>query len=277
MGTFRFGVVAGQAGDAAEWAALARRVEDLGYSTLLVPDTLGTLSPLPALAAAATVTRTLRVGSYVLAVPLRTPGTVAREAATLDLLSGGRFELGLGSGRPDVERDAQRLGVSFGSPAERLDLLAETIRTVREQLAAPETYPQAVHVPILVAAAGRRTLALAAREADIVGLALPPDSTEDRLASLVGVVREAAGGRFAELELNLNLFAVGDEPPPWLESRFGIDARRLAASGAPVVLTGTVQQMADTLRRRRDTLGISYVTVNSGFVDQLAPVIERLS
>jgi alkanesulfonate monooxygenase SsuD/methylene tetrahydromethanopterin reductase-like flavin-dependent oxidoreductase (luciferase family) len=121
---FRFGVVAGHAPDAGAWAGLARRAESLGYDTLLMPDTLGTLSPFAAAAAAATATRTLRVGTYVLCAPLRTPAAVAWEAATLRTLSGGRFELGLGAGRPEAEADAVRLGVDYGTPSRRIDRLS---------------------------------------------------------------------------------------------------------------------------------------------------------
>src|SRR5262245_35521847 len=100
---FRFGVVAGKAASGAEWAATARRAEGLGYDTLLVPDTLNTFAPFAALAAAAAVTTTLRIGTYVLSAPNRSPGLVAWEAETLQQLSGGRFELGIGGGRPGAE------------------------------------------------------------------------------------------------------------------------------------------------------------------------------
>src|SRR5690349_8642176 len=106
---FRFGVVAGTAATGAEWAATARRAEDLGYDTFLVPDTLHTLEPFAALATAATATRTLRVGTYVLSAPNRSAGMVAWQTESLQRLSGGRFELGIGGGRPGAERDAEAL------------------------------------------------------------------------------------------------------------------------------------------------------------------------
>src|ERR1700735_4032788 len=106
---FRFGAVAGFGRSGQEWAANACRIEQLGFSTLLCPDGTATFAPFQALSAAAAVTTTLRVGSYVLAAPLRTPGEVAWETVSLDVLSGGRFELGLGAGRPGSERDASRL------------------------------------------------------------------------------------------------------------------------------------------------------------------------
>ncbi|MBB6547663.1 LLM class flavin-dependent oxidoreductase [Nonomuraea rubra] len=253
---FRFGAVAGQAPDAGAWTGLARRAEGLGYSTLLVPDTLGTLSPFTAAAVAATATTTLRVGTYVLSVPNRTPQAVAWESATLHKLTGGRFELGLGAGRPDAESDAAALGVRFGTPSQRIDRLSRTIDAVRD-------------VRILVAASGTRLLRLAASKADTVALGVPPHYTEEQVAAKLDELYELAGDRFHELELAMNLACAGAEPPEWALSRFG-----RTGTG---ILTGTVAEMADTLRRRRDHLGISYVSVNAQFMDAFAPVVERLA
>src|ERR1700761_5675740 len=102
---FRFGVVAGRAPTGAAWADLARRSEQLGYDVLLVPDTLHTYEPFAALAAAAAVTTTLRVGTYVLSAPNRAPGLTAWAAESLQAISDGRLELGVGGGRPGAERD----------------------------------------------------------------------------------------------------------------------------------------------------------------------------
>jgi probable F420-dependent oxidoreductase len=256
---FRFGAVAGLAPDGEAWAGLARRVESLGYSTLLVPDTLGTFSPFTAVATAAAVTTTLRVGTFVVSVPYRTPEAVAWETSTLHTLTGGRFELGLGAGRPDAERDAAALGVRFGTPSERIERLSQTIDAVKD-------------VRILVAASGTRLLRLAAHKADTVTLGVPPHYTEDQVGAKLDELYELAGDRFDDLEIGLNLVAAAGEPPAWLQDRFGpIDA---TSTG---LLTGTVDEMADTLRRRRDKLGISYVSVNAQFLDDFAPVVERLT
>ncbi|MFI7699239.1 LLM class flavin-dependent oxidoreductase [Nonomuraea sp. NPDC049480] len=252
---FRFGAVAGQAPDAGAWAALARRAEDLGYATLLVPDTLGTFSPFSAAAAAAAVTRTLHVGTYVLSAANRTSRAVAWETTTLQTLSGGRFELGLGAGRPDAERDAAELGVRFGTPSERIERLSETIDAVKD-------------ARILVAASGTRLLRLAAAKADTIALGVPPHSTEDQVAAKVDELYELAGDRFPDLELGMNLAAAGGEPPAWL------GALGATATG---VLRGTPGEMADVLRRRRDRLGVSYVSVNAQYLDAFAPVVERLA
>src|SRR6266508_4025644 len=123
---FRFGVVASGAGSGEEWVERARRVESLGYSTLVMPDTLGpTLTPIPALGVVAGATRSLRLGTYVLANDFRNPVLLARECATLDFLSGGRLEVGLGAGRPGAEADHRKLGVPFDSGGVRVERLAE--------------------------------------------------------------------------------------------------------------------------------------------------------
>jgi probable F420-dependent oxidoreductase len=267
---FRFGVVAGRAPTGAEWAATAVRAEELGYDTLLVPDTGQTLAPFPALAAAAAVTRRLHVGSYVLSAPNRPPGLVAWEAESLQLLADGRFELGIGAGRPDAEREAVALGRDFGTPGDRLARVAETIAAVRA-LAEPP--------PVLVAAGGPRMLRLAAEQADIVALALRPWVGEPELARTVELVRKTAGDRMADLELHLNVAAVAptvDALPGWVARMTGDDPQAMAAGGGIAFLIGTAEQIADLLRRRRAEHGISYIGVNSAFMAEFAPVIELL-
>ncbi|MFC4529868.1 LLM class flavin-dependent oxidoreductase [Sphaerisporangium dianthi] len=128
---FRFGIVAGTARDADQWSKLARRAEEMGYATFLTPDTLGTLPPLLALSAAAAATSTLGLGSFVLSVANRRPEQLAWEVNGLGMLSGGRFELGLGVGRPDAGKDAARLGMPFGTVDQRIRRLEEVIRQVR--------------------------------------------------------------------------------------------------------------------------------------------------
>ncbi|MEV0237373.1 LLM class flavin-dependent oxidoreductase [Nonomuraea sp. NPDC050786] len=251
---FRFGAVAGHATDADAWTGLARRAESLGYSTLLVPDTLRTLSPFIAAAVAATATTTLRVGTFVLSAANRTPETVAWETSTLRTLTGGRFELGLGAGRPDAEQDAAALGVRYGTPGERIERLSETIDAVKD-------------VRVLVAASGTRLLKLAAQKADTVALGVPRHYTEDQVAGKLDELYELAGDRFHDLELNMNLVAAGAEPPSWLS---------VPPDGTGALL-GTADEMAETLRRRRDRLGVSYVSVNAQYLDEFAPVVERLA
>jgi probable F420-dependent oxidoreductase len=282
---FRFGAVAGQGRTGQEWGAAARHLEELGFSTLLCPDATAMLAPFPALAAAAAVTTTLRLGSYVLAAPLRTPGEVAWQTASLDLLSGGRFELGIGAGRPAAEHDAARLGVPFGTPAERVSRLEQTLQAVRARYAAPgqalgdDAAPGGPRPrpPVLVAGTGPRMLHLAAREADILALGLPPQSTEDDLAAKAGQLRAIAGDAFSRLELNVNIALVGDEIPPQAAAWLGADPRELARNGSIAVLGGSARQMADTLLRRRDRTAVSYISVSAQFADTFAPVIELLA
>ena len=262
---FRFGIVAATASTGAEWVATARRAEELGYDTLLVPDTLNTLAPFPALATAAASTRTLRVGTYVLSAPNRAPALVAWESKSLHLLTGGRFELGLGGGRPGADRDAAALGGSFGTPGERLQRVADTIRAVRAN-GTPGP-------PIMVAASKPRMLRLAAEQADIVALGLPPQATEQELARVVGTLDRGS------LELHVNVVAVAesaDAVPEWVSRMVGGDPRAMAAAGGFAFLLGTPAEIAAVLRRRRAELGISYIGVSALFMEQFAPVLARL-
>jgi probable F420-dependent oxidoreductase len=283
---FRFGAVAAFGRTAQEWAATAQRVERLGFSTLLCPDTTGTFAPFQALAAAAGATSTLRLGSYVLASPFRTPGAVAWETASLDVLSGGRFELGLGAGRPAAEHDASRLGLPFGTAGERVDRVGQTIAAVRARYEAADgaSGPDAVRgvqqprPPVLLAGSGPRMLRLAAREADILALGLRPQTTEDDLAAKSDQLRKIAGDEaFDRLELNVNIALVGDEIPPHAAAWLGAEPQELIRNGSITVLLGTPREMADTLLRRRDSAAVSYISVNGQFAERFAPVIELLA
>ncbi|MEV4293749.1 TIGR03621 family F420-dependent LLM class oxidoreductase [Microbispora rosea] len=274
---FRFGIVAGLAPDAAAWTQTARHAEDLGYSTLLVPDTLGTLPPLLAMTAAATVTTTLRVGTFVLAAPYRNPRLLAHELAGLDFLSGGRLEVGVGAGRPAAEEDALALGMPYGTAGERVALVRSMIGEVRAAFSASRTSAIRTTVqrqgpPIMIAGAGPRMLTLAAEEADIVALAVQADTPEEGLRGPVGTLRDLAGARFDDIELSMNLLQVGDEPPPWVP-----EGLRSTSAQAAAILRGSPREMADTLLRRRDELGLSYITVSGFFADALAPVVELVA
>lgn len=292
---FRFGVVSGGAETGEEWVSKARRIESLGYATLLAPDVLQhTLAALPALTAAATATGTLRVGTYVIANDLRNPVLLAKDVATVDLLSGGRFELGIGAGRPGAGEDNRMLGIPFDSGAERVARLTESLGLLKALLAgepATATGPyysldnaqiaprpvQRPRPPILIAAGRRRLLTLAAREADIIALGVPPTEPEQALAEKIEWVRDAAGERFDQVELNINLMAVGDRVPRYIEAQMGLSAERLAAMNAVSAVMGTVDEMCETLLRRRERLGISYVVVGDELSDVFAPVVERLA
>ncbi|GII63195.1 N5,N10-methylene tetrahydromethanopterin reductase [Sphaerisporangium krabiense] len=268
---FRFGVVAASAADAGQWAGLARRAEDLGYATFLTPDTLNTLPPLLALSAAASATTTIGLGTFVLAVPYRRPEQLAWEVAGVNFLSGGRFELGLGAGRPDARADCARLGVPFGGYDERIRRLEEVIRQVRKWPAVGSSAP-GPSPRVLIAAAGARMLGFAARNADTVAVALDATTPEDGLAEPVRLLRLASDD-FDRLEISTGLHVVGDEVPPWLARQLGPDV----PEDSIAVLRGTPREMADRLLRRRDAYQASYITVNAMFADRLAPVVELLA
>jgi probable F420-dependent oxidoreductase len=292
---FRFGVVAAQARTGEEWAQKARRIEALGYAILGMPDGLRhSLAPLPALTAAAMATRTLRVTTYVIANDFRNPVLLAKEAATVDVLSNGRFELGIGVGRPAAAEDNRMLGIPFDSGAARVARLAEALPLLKALLsgdkatasgpsyavANAEITPRPVHQPrppILVAGAKRRLLELAAREADIIALGIAPTESEARVGEMVGWIREAAGRRADQIELNINLMAVGQQVPRWIAGQMGLTAADLARSGAATAIMGTTDEMCETLRRRREHLGISYFMVTDELMEAFAPVVERLA
>jgi probable F420-dependent oxidoreductase len=294
---FRFAIVTAQAGSSEEWVATARRAESAGYATLLMPDSPSgpLLSPLPALAVAAARTTTLRVGTWVLANDLRNPVLVAREAATLDLLSDGRFELGLGAGRPD--NDYASLGLSMGSGGERVHRLRESVRIINALFRGEQVTVSGDHysirearlvpapprrVPMLLAASGRRSMELAGEEADIVAMGAASGS---QLTEQVAWLRAAAGERFPKIELAM-LFHVlpeGDERVRQATEQMikmvyqGATLEGLIEAGAPNLLMGSTEAMAEQLEERRATFGLSYVAVGSYATDAFAPVVERMS
>ena len=267
MHPFRFGAVAPPRGSGEEWLATARRVADLGFSTLLTPDITTLHAPFPALAAASAVPG-LGLGTFVLAAPLRPSRLVAWEAHSLAVLSGGRFEFGIGTGRPDARAQAESLGMSWGSGAERLEQVRATVAALHELDGADPT-------PVLLAASGPRALALAAECADTVALATPPLAERSEVARMTAELRDRAGSR--DVEVAMNLFVVGDEAPPWVARFVGADPATLDERESLAVLRGSPQQMADELRRRRDTLGITYFVADTTYLDVLAPVVALLA
>ncbi|GAA4986987.1 LLM class flavin-dependent oxidoreductase [Pseudonocardia tropica] len=266
---FRFGVLAAASGTGAEWTGRARAVADLGFAVLLTPDTLDTHAPLVALATAAAAVPELRVGPFVLAAPLRPPDAVAWEARSMTALTDGRFELGLGTGRPAAGSDAERLGLPWGSGRERLAALQATLAAVR---AGERAHQGMVRTPLVVAASGPRALAAAARDADTVALAAPPTATREQVAAM------AASLRGHPVEIATSLFAVGDRLPPDAARWAGPDAVRILRDPrCPARLRGSVATMAGELRRRRDEWGASYVVVGEAYARALAPVVARLA
>ena len=303
---FRFGVTVPSVSAGSAWAEKARRVERLGFSVLAVPDHFrDQLAPVPALTAAALATTRLRVGSLVFCNDFRHPVVLAKEAATLDVLSGGRFELGLGAGWLRAEYD--QAGISFDAPGTRIERLEESVAIVKGLLAGErvtftgrhysiadlEGRPvpvQRPHPPILIGGGGQRTLSLAAREASIVGFvprALKDGSGLDRtdfgeaaLRQKIQWARAADGDHFDSLELNalIQAVVVSDQrthTADQLAARFKV-ARDLVLE-SPYVLLGTIDEICDTIRQRRERYGISYLTVFERDMEAFAPVVERLA
>jgi len=309
MRPFRFGVNVRTAASQAEWADKARKVEALGYAVLLVPDHLAELlAPLPALAAAAAATTRLRVGTAVLNNDFRHPALLAREAATLDLLSDGRLELGLGAGH--MQSEYEQAGLAFDPGATRVERLGEAVVILKRLLEGESVtfagrhyrvtghsiHPRPVQrprPPVFIGGNAPRLLALAAREADIVGLTgiafrhggKEPDVSDFRAAVVderVRLVRETAADRFDRLELTAlvqRVVVTDDRRKAAEELATGRWARLTPDEilASPFALVGTADQMVDDLRARRERWGISYVMTHEPFMDALAPVVARLA
>ncbi len=306
---FRFGVTAGNLTTGAAWTEQARRIEGMGYSTLFVHDHFvdsGAPAPMVALSFAAAATTTLRVGMLVLGNDYRHPAVVAQDAATLDVMSDGRLEFGLGAGWMTADYDA--LGLPYDGHGVRIDRLGEALAVVKGAwsdgafdfsgdhyaITAYDALPkpaQEPRPPILVGGGGPKLLRLAGREADIVGLnpilsagvigaEAARDTIGDATARKIGWVREGAGERFDELELQIRYFvaAVTDDARALAEAMapgFGVSPDEALSSGA--VLAGTVDEVCDTLQRRREEWGVSYVVFGDDQYEQFAPVVARLA
>jgi probable F420-dependent oxidoreductase len=308
MKPFRFGVIVRNARSRAEWMDQARRLEDLGYSSLTIPDHLAEMfAPMPALVSAAAATKAIRVGTTVLNNDFRHPVLVAREAATVDLLTDGRLELGLGAGY--VKSEYEQAGLRFDLGGARVERLAEAAVIIKRLLAGEEVvftgrhyqvtdhkiHPlpaQRPHPPILIGGNGPRLLSLAAKEADIIGLTgitfrrggTEPDISAWKAAVVddrVQLVRTVAGERYERLEVNalVQRVILTDDRRKAAEEL----ARRwpqLTAEDilqSPYALVGTVDQLVEDLLTRRMRWGISYFITHEPYGDALAAVVARLA
>jgi probable F420-dependent oxidoreductase len=304
---FRFAAQIAGATSAKEWADAARKAEDLGYSTLTLPDHFGDqLAPVPAMMAAAAATTTLRVGTLVFCNDYRHPLILAKEAATMDLLSDGRLEFGLGAGW--MKTDYEQAGITYDPPASRVDRFEEAIAVIKGLFAegpfdfrgrfytisGHEGLPKPVqrpHPPIVIGGGGRRVLAIAARQADIVGVnpnlkeglggaETAPDMTPARTTQKISWVRAAAGDRFEDIELNALIgFAMETDTAKSIaeamESVFGIPPAECLH--VPLCLVGTVDSMVEELRWRREEWGFSYIGFDAGSWEAMAQVVSRLA
>jgi probable F420-dependent oxidoreductase len=306
---FRFGIQAANATSASEWRDIARKVEDLGYSSLLVPDhfteTDGVLAPVVAVSFAAEATSTLRVGHLVLGNDYKHPAVVAKEAATVDLLSDGRLELGLGAGW--LIADYERLGLPYDPAGTRVDRLEEAIAVVKGcfsgerfdfegehyRITAYEATPRPVqrpHPPMLIGGGGPRMLRLAGREADIVGInpnmragAIGPDAGRNSVAEIVRQkvdwIREGAGERFDDLEIQLRGYSVITDDARGVAEQVGgrLGLEPDEALESAMFCIGTVDEVCDRLLQRRERWGVSYNVFGERDIEAFAPVVSRLA
>lgn len=304
---FRFGIELHEPFDGRSWADSVREVEALGYSTLFVPDHFDEgLGPIAAMASAVVVTTTLRVGSLVLDCDFRHPAVLARELATIDLLSEGRLEVGLGAGWKRLDYD--RSGIVMDPPKVRVDRMIEHTRVLKALFAGqPVSFagrhyaitdlPGTPHPytpggpPILIGGGARRVLRFAGATADIVGVNASIHSGEidvdaahdalpERIDEKVGWVREGAGARFDALELNAWLAAaeITDDTAGVADvvaQLFSADPKDVLNS--PLALIGSTAECADRLQERRDRWGYSYTVVPGEKARDFGPLVSHLT
>lgn len=310
---FRFGILTGGASSRKAWLDKARQAESLGYSTLLIDDHFyNQFALLTALVSAADATTSLRVGSLVFGNDFRHPAVLAKEAATLDILTDGRFELGLGTGYSSD--DYEKMGITLQSPGTRVSRFEEAVQiikglyaddaltyegkyyTIRNLNGLPKPV-QKPHPPLLLGGGSKRILSFAAREANIVGInpktsaegsldfsSITPEATEQKIAW----VREAAGTRFRDLELNVLVFPVVTDQrrqvaEQWLRE-FEMPTDEDSIDGmlaSALFLFGTVEQIVENLQVRRQRFGFTYIAVGeylqADVMEQFAPVIAKLA
>jgi probable F420-dependent oxidoreductase len=306
MRPFRFQVHTGGGGLTEDLPGLARRAEELGYHALYITDHLGRqLAPIAALATAAAVTSRIRIGSYVFANDFRHPLILAREAATLDLLSGGRLDLGLGAGW--MRSDYRRLGMPYDRPGLRIDRLEEALDIVVRLLSGGEVThegrfyrlegarcgplpAQRPHPPIMLGGGGPRMLRLAARRAQIVGLAphmsirgrpMLGTATDRAPDERIATIRAAAPDRFDDLELNVFVADAGvvggDQPLGDTLQALLKSAAPAVVGGTPHVLYGTIGQLRDQLLRRRERTGVASYGIPARVMEPFAPLLGELA
>ena len=317
---FRFGVQSYAPATGREWRDLVRKAEDLGFSSFHLADhvigpgpaldatghPVQTVAAIPAMAVAAEATSTIKIGCRVLCIDYRNPVMLAKELATLDMFSEGRLEIGLGAGW--LRNEYEAMGILFERPGLRLDKLEEVISLVRAACAPGELDISGSHVrakgfeavpkpfsgtvpPLMIGGGAKRILTIAGREADIVSLnfdnssgRLGPEgigsSTAESTMEKIQWVREAAGTRFADIELETAAYFTvvtndGETVRSKMGSMFGLSSQQMAEH--PNVLIGTLDEIGDRIVERRDRFGISYTSFGSSNIEAIAPVVARLT
>jgi probable F420-dependent oxidoreductase len=311
---FRFGFQAARVNDPRDWVGLARSAEEAGYACFMVPDHLGRLATFPALMAAASATRDIKLATYVLNQDWRPPGLLAQEAASVQLLTGGRLELGIGAGW--AQREYRQVGIAYDSPGVRVSRLDEYLQVVKGVLHASEPFsfdaqffkldrfaplsPACTPPPILVGGGSPRILAIAGRLADIISVSTraTPDGRVDMsniaLAAVehkVECVRAAAGERFSDIELNMTVREVRLTDDRRATARELLNAWASVPSryanldrlseddvlDSPHMAIGTVQQIVEQFEIARERWGFAYQEVSSSDAEAVAPIMERLN
>ncbi|MFI6869461.1 LLM class flavin-dependent oxidoreductase [Nocardia sp. NPDC050406] len=261
---FRFGIVAPIRSDLATWRDRVRRIADSGYSTLLMPDfPLMQPSPGPVLAGVAAMTE-LRVGTWVYASPLRAPWLTAWEAHSLSMVTEGRFEMGIGTGRPGIADELREKGVEGVPPPNgRLEGIRETVRRLRE-LDGPDR-----HTPVAMAVSGPKARALAAEVADTVTFPMP-DRPRDEIAELAGDFRAR------NIELALAVPVIGHTVAPHMAPP-DTDTAALHAADSLSALPDDPAAAVEEIQRRREQIGFSYIIFGADMADRFAPVVAKLA
>ncbi|HEY1829422.1 MAG TPA: TIGR03621 family F420-dependent LLM class oxidoreductase [Acidimicrobiales bacterium] len=307
MAPFRFALQVSNAASPAAWKELARKTEDLGYSTLYLPDHLeDQWAPLIACAVAAEATTTLKVGSLVLDNDFRHPVVLAKELATLDVTTDGRFECGMGAGWATA--DYQQSGIPMERPSVRIARLAESLDimtslwetgratyagthyTVTDAVGSPRPITPG-GPPLVIGGGSKRILTLAGQRAAIASIVpslaagvIGPDMAAggviDKYAERVAWVRQAAGDRADEIELQAWTVFVQVVPNATevftnVAPAFGLTPEQMQA--APLALVGTEDEIVETLQKRREELGFSYIVLHEAEMDAMAPVIATLA
>ncbi|MBV9579280.1 MAG: TIGR03621 family F420-dependent LLM class oxidoreductase [Chloroflexi bacterium] len=299
---FRF-AISGFARTLADWRDFARKAEDLGYSSLLIPDHFGSpFAPLPALIAAAAATTRLRVGTLVFDNDFRHPAVLAKEAATADVMTDGRFELGIGAGW--MASDYEKTGIPFEAASIRVNRLEETLTIVKAfftgqpvtfcgkhyQIRDLDAVPRPVQQPrppIMIGGTGKRMLSIAGREVDIVSIQGHPDPPRnlwgavpaDYFARQLDIVRSAAGPRYAGIEISVLADTYITDDRRSIADRLGrqMGVEPEVVLGMPAVFTGSAEAVAEQLLERRERYDISYPVIFSQMMDAMAPVVARLA
>jgi probable F420-dependent oxidoreductase len=302
---FRFGVQVSKETSAKGWAELARRTEAAGYEVLTMPDHFtDQLAPVPALMAAASATTTLRVGALVFDNDYKHPVVLAKELATIDLLSDGRLDIGLGAGW--MISDYEEAGMPYDSPKVRIDRFIEGVAVIRGAMAEGsfsfsgdhytitnyngQPKPIQARPPLLIGGGGKRVLTYAAREADIIGIngtltagVVGPEAlstmTAESVDEKVAIVAAAGAHRINDIEMNIRTFFVkvtNDRAATvdGISSMFGVSKDMIDAS--PFALIGSVEECIEQLLERRERWGFSYTIVGAENIDECAPIVAAL-